>query len=157
RFMAAVLLIGGVMFAGAVISTRVLGAKAIGTEQGNEATQQIVEAEQPQAERATGPKSDQPTGRASGESKIRALLKDKLATVKEIVAEQEKSFQAGKVSTEDVLQAKLSVLKAELDLCESDKEGVAVHERIVALTKELESAANERFKALKASTVELLT
>jgi HEAT repeat protein/tRNA A-37 threonylcarbamoyl transferase component Bud32 len=62
---------------------------------------------------------------------------DRLNALKEIVALQEAMHHSGRVSVDLVLEAKREVAKAELDLCESDKERVKIRERIVALAQDL--------------------
>ncbi len=80
-----------------------------------------------------------------------------MATLKEIAAEWEKTFRHGRCPAEDVWQAKLLVLRAELELCDSDRERVAVHEKIVALAKETEEMQTLRYKAARLSHSDLLT
>jgi hypothetical protein len=82
----------------------------------------------------------------AGEAKIRALLKERLAALKQIVEEIEKSHKAGGgISLDDVLQARLACYHAELDLCETDKERIAVLEKMLALAKESERMISARF------------
>ena len=91
------------------------------------------------------------------DDKVRSLLKERLATLKEMAAESEKVFeQTGRSSPEDVLQAKTLVLLAELDLCDSDRERVGIHEKIVALAKGMEEITDTRFKAGRAQHTDLL-
>ena len=75
--------------------------------------------------------------------KVQALLKERLAILKEMQNRAEKLYQTGQVSKGELLQINLRVLKAELDLCETDKERVAVHEKVVAVLKAIEQQAEE--------------
>jgi outer membrane protein TolC len=104
--------------------------------------------------RADNPKSDQANRHSK---KVRALQEERLVTLKEIAAEKEKAFRDGRAPSEDVLQAKLLVLGAELELCDSDGERVAVHESIVAVAKEIEETQASRYKAQRLSHSDLLT
>jgi hypothetical protein len=91
------------------------------------------------------------------EDKVRALLQERLATLKQIAAETEQVYKrAGRLAWQDVVQAKLHAAKAELDLCETDKERVAVHERIVALAREIEVVVGVQVEAGKLPHFELL-
>jgi hypothetical protein len=75
-------------------------------------------------------------GGAKPDPAARALLKERLALVKELADGLELGHQSGSVSSGQLLQAREAVLKAELDLCESDRERVAVLEKLVAAAKE---------------------
>jgi outer membrane protein TolC len=54
------------------------------------------------------------------------------------------------------VEARRRLFKAELELCESDKERVAVHEKIVQLEKESEKVVEKRVEAGRVPTYELL-
>lgn len=75
------------------------------------------------------------------DSKLKILLKERLAVLKEIAAQTEKAAKSGEVPFERVLRASEAVLKAELDLAESDKQRIAVFEKMVALAKQREEQA----------------
>src|SRR5207237_10825703 len=74
--------------------------------------------------------------------KVRELLKERLATLKEIAAQAEQAFRQNASSREEVMRARLQVHQAELDLCDSDAERIRVHEEIVAVAKEIEALIN---------------
>jgi hypothetical protein len=80
------------------------------------------------------------------DSKLKELLKEKVAALKEAAALAEKAHQSGAAPLEQVQQANRAVLDAELELCDTDKERVAVLEKIVALTKQQEEQAREAEK-----------
>jgi outer membrane protein TolC len=86
----------------------------------------------------------QPSAEAGTTETVRALLKDKLATLRELVPMLEERHRAGIVSIDKVSQAKIEVLKTELELTESAKEQVKLHEKIVAVAKEVEEALKAR-------------
>jgi outer membrane protein TolC len=86
-------------------------------------------------------------GKQAGEAKVRALLKERLAILKTIAQETDKFAETGRITPEEIVQAKLAVLKAELDLCQSDRERVAVYGRIVAHYQDLENVLQTRVAA----------
>jgi hypothetical protein len=97
------------------------------------------------------------TDRKPQEDKVQALLRERLAILKQIAAETERVYKdTGRLPVQDVVQAKLHAAKAELDLCESDRERVPVHERIVALAKEAEMLVGAQVEAGKLQHWELL-
>jgi hypothetical protein len=75
---------------------------------------------------------------APQDSRLKDLLKERLALAKEFAVQTETGYKTGSVPMTQLLLAKEAVFKAELDLCESDKERLAVLEKMVALTKEHE-------------------
>jgi outer membrane protein TolC len=66
--------------------------------------------------------------------------------VRELVKAVTADYQAGRVSFDRVQQATRALLDAELEQCESDKERIKVLEKIVALAKESEKSAAQRYK-----------
>jgi WD40 repeat protein len=79
-------------------------------------------------------------GEMEGRAKLRAVLQERLATLRESAAGKEKLFHDGRIPIQELDEAKLSLLNAELDLAESDKERVAILEKIVALSRKIEKA-----------------
>jgi RNA polymerase sigma factor (sigma-70 family) len=70
--------------------------------------------------------------------KVQALLKERLDILKDMQNRAEKRYQAGQASKGELLEITLRALKGELDLCATDKERIAVHEKIVAVYKAIE-------------------
>ncbi len=68
----------------------------------------------------------------------------------------EKHYQKGQISTEEMAQTRIEVLKADLDLCESDKARVGLHQRIVSQYKEIEKLKEAGFKAGQVTQADLL-
>ena len=104
--------------------------------------------------------ADNPAGQQAGaqtakESKIRALLKERLTILRERASALREQYKSGVAALEPVQEADLRVYRAELDLCESDKERVAVHEKIVAVLREIEQrvAALHKGAAVSAADV----
>jgi hypothetical protein len=87
--------------------------------------------------------------------KVQALLKERLAILKDMQNRAEKLYQTGQASKGALQQINLRVLKAELDLCATDKERIAVHEKMVAVLKAIEQQVAElaRRSAAAAGTV----
>jgi hypothetical protein len=85
-----------------------------------------------------------------------AARKARLATLQNIVADKEKRYEHGTIPVREVLEARLQVRRAELDLCTSDKGRVAVHERIVALARDMEKAYEALYQAGRVPALDLL-
>ncbi|MCI0456146.1 MAG: efflux RND transporter periplasmic adaptor subunit [Gemmataceae bacterium] len=81
------------------------------------------------------------------DSRLKALLKERLATLRALAEQTTKDYQTGRASFDRVHQAMRALLHAELELCDSDKERIAVLERIVAQAKEYEKRADQRYKS----------
>jgi eukaryotic-like serine/threonine-protein kinase len=85
-------------------------------------------------------------GDTEGRAKLRAMLQERLATLRENAAGKENLFQDGRIPIGDFDEAKLLVLNAELDLAESDKERIGILERIVTLSREVEKAIDQLYQ-----------
>jgi outer membrane protein TolC len=90
------------------------------------------------------------------DSKLQQLLKERLATLRKLVDQTTRDYQAGRVSFDRVHQAMAAMLRAELELCESNKERIEVLKKIVAQAKEHEQNAIQRYKAGQASSSDTL-
>jgi hypothetical protein len=90
------------------------------------------------------------------DAKLKELLKERLATLKEVVKLTTADYQTGKVSFERLQLASEALLHARLELCDSDKERITVLEEAVALAKESEKNATQRYKAGTASQSDAL-
>lgn len=84
-------------------------------------------------------------------SKLKELLQERLAAFKEIAAETVKAYKGGSVSFDQVQHANEAVLKAELDLCETNAQRIEVLEKIVSLAKEQEKYAVKMHQARQAA------
>jgi RNA polymerase sigma factor (sigma-70 family) len=155
RFITVVVLAAGLVCAGAAVSVGAWGRVQTAQQAGRSSPDPSERPNRP-PEGEARPADPPAPGGASGESRVRALLKERLATLQEVLAETEKASRAAAVSPNVVLQAKLQVLKAELDLCESDKERVAVHEKMVAVARECERMIEQQYRAAMATHTDLL-
>ena len=90
------------------------------------------------------------------DSKLKALLKEKLAVAQEALAIVKKAHQNGDTSIEGVVEANQVVGKAQLDLCDTNAERVAVLERMLAQTKDFEKSVAELVKAAAGPKTSLL-
>ena len=81
------------------------------------------------------------------DSKVRQLQKERLAVLKEIAADKNGRYQQGHLTADDALQATAEVLKAELELADSDDARIRVLAQLVQIAKELEDINDQRFKA----------
>lgn len=83
------------------------------------------------------------TVRATDGDKVNALLKQRLETLRAVLDLAEKAHAAGSGRFDKVVEARLAVFAAELDLCRTDAERVKVLEKVVAETKRLEADAEK--------------
>jgi hypothetical protein len=130
----------GLLFAGAAVSTHALTAAPEVPRPAGPTT-----ADRPA--RADNPPGKQPGDRAAQDARLQALLKERLAILRDMAATLKEQYKSGVASHEMVQQAELRVSRAELDLCETDKERVAVHEKIVDIMKENEKRIAQLRKA----------
>jgi RNA polymerase sigma factor (sigma-70 family) len=101
-------------------------------------------------------KEANPEAKPAPIKKVQALLKERLAILKEMQNRAAKLYQTGQGSKGELLQINLRVLKAELELCATDKEQIAVHEKIVAVLKAIEQQVGELAKQRAADAGTLL-
>jgi hypothetical protein len=94
---------------------------------------------------AVGLWSASPGQRAEGpeESKLKALLKERLATLQEAAAQADKEHRIGKASVAEVMEARRAVRDAELELCDTDKERLAVLEKMLEEARAFEKGAGK--------------
>ncbi len=85
------------------------------------------------------------------DSKVKALLTEKLGVLQEVASRTTKAYQVGSASFAEVLEANQAVRGAELDLCDTDKERIAVLEKKLEEAKEFEKKADQQMKAGTAS------
>ena len=85
-------------------------------------------------------------GADPGGDKVKALLAERLVTLRKIAELAEAAHNAGSGSREKMVEARFAVLAAELDLCETSPDRVKVLERVVAEAKRWEAVAEEGLK-----------
>src|SRR5258708_81434 len=80
------------------------------------------------------------------DARLKVLLTERLAVARDMAALVPKAYQAGTASFAAVHEANLAVLNAELDLCQREKDRVAVLEKFVAGLKQFEQQVAEQHK-----------
>jgi RNA polymerase sigma factor (sigma-70 family) len=120
---------------------------------GAAATQMLVAGQQPtgKAQEAASPPSiglaqgdkanaakEEPAANDAAKDRVKTLLKEKLAIVQQRAELTAQLAQKGGAGQDELAKANLQVLSVELELCEADKERVAVHEKIVKIYTSLE-------------------
>jgi len=83
------------------------------------------------------------------DDKIKALLKERHATLEKIAAETSEGYRIGRASLSQVAEAKRAARNAELELCDTDKERVAVLEKMLEEAKDYEKSAEGGFQAAR--------
>ena len=151
----AVFLTVGLVLAGTAAATRGFTAEPEGPRQ-SEKQAAGKTGDGPEPVRADNPTGKQRGGQTASDSKVRALLKERLALLRDMAKTLDEQHKAGSVALEEVQKANLRVHKAELDLCETDKERVAVHEKIVGVLKEMEKRVAELHKQAAVSQTDVI-
>lgn len=84
-------------------------------------------------------------------SKLRALLKERVEILRKNVDKVKKLHERGVAGQDAIGEANLRLYKAELDLCETPKDRIAVLEKIVNVYKEMEERITQLTKTGAAS------
>jgi hypothetical protein len=90
------------------------------------------------------------------DAKVKELLKQRLATLKELVKATQAAYVQGKATFAELAQATTLLLKAELELCESDQERFAAHEKALTVAREYEKNAEQLHAAGQATQASVL-
>ncbi|MCI0456223.1 MAG: RNA polymerase sigma factor [Gemmataceae bacterium] len=112
-----------------------------------------------------GPKADpagrsadrQPGKQATKETRLRTLLKERLAILRQIADQLNRQHQTGTIPLAQVLDANRKVLEAELELVEDPKGRIAILEKMVGIAKQIEERVAEHSKAGVISQSAVLT
>jgi hypothetical protein len=80
------------------------------------------------------------------ETKVTALLKERLATLKAIASQAAEQYKTGRASYTQVHEANQALYRAELDLCETREERVAMLEKMLEEAKLHEKSAEIMFR-----------
>jgi hypothetical protein len=99
---------------------------------------------------------EEPAANDAAMDRVKALLKEKLTIAMQRAEMTAQLAKRGGVGQDELANANLRVLAVELELCETDKERVAVHEKIVKILKNLEEMARTLEKNAVASHGEAL-
>jgi len=90
------------------------------------------------------------------DGKIKELLKERLEVLKAVVKVTKEAYLQGKATFADLAQESTRVTSAELELCTTDKERLAVLEAAVTIAKEHEKWAETQYKAGQAKQASVL-
>ncbi len=74
------------------------------------------------------------------ESKLNQLLNQKLEILQNVVAQMEKLHDQGEAGFEELYEAHLAMHRAQMDLCQTDQERIAVLEELLGEAKRRETA-----------------
>jgi RNA polymerase sigma factor (sigma-70 family) len=88
-----------------------------------------------------------PDANAPRNDKLDTLLKKRLTLLRQVAENTRKQYQSGLASPGELLRTQDEVFKAELELAGSNKERLAVLEKRLAVTKELEALTVAAYKA----------
>ena len=81
------------------------------------------------------------------DDKVKQLLKERLAVLQEVARMAAEEYKTGKSSFDRVHRARMAVVDARVELCESDKERIAILEEAVVLARDNEKVATQRYQA----------
>ena len=76
--------------------------------------------------------------------------------LREAVDDTKAAYQAGRTSIDRLQQALRSQYDAELEICDTDKEKLRVHQEIFNLARENEQSTEQRFKSGDVPKIDLL-
>jgi hypothetical protein len=89
-------------------------------------------------------------------AKIKELQKDRIATLRELVAISTKLYQSGRASYDEALDAQVLLLKAELDAAEKASDRVAIYREFIELMKGYEKLAAAQKQAARGTDAAIL-
>lgn len=96
------------------------------------------------------------TAAEANETKIKTLRQERLTVLQDIAEMTFQLYQHARVSFSEVIEARREARIAELELCETDVERVAIWERMLTETKELEQLTLVRKEAGRDTEASLL-
>ena len=88
-----------------------------------------------------------PNNPPSKSDTIKQLQEERIAVLKEVVDQTEKAFKAGQVPASQIIQARLDLLKAQLDASRTKEDRVRVLEETVKQAEALEAAVKRQVEA----------
>lgn len=97
-----------------------------------------------------------PAGEADSNDKIKGLLQNRLAPLTEAHELLLKAFQSGDVQLGRVLEARTALLRAKLDLSETNEERIKVYEGMVKTAEELLGSTKKLAEAKQATRADVL-
>jgi len=88
--------------------------------------------------------------------KIKELQKERIAILKAMVDQVTKLVQTGRASFDEACEARLLLLKAELDAAEKESDRITLYKNFVDVLKEFESWAEQRWQAARGTQAAVL-
>jgi outer membrane protein TolC len=88
--------------------------------------------------------------------KVEELQKERIATLKELVDQAAGLFKTGRASYEEVLESRMMLPKAELDVAENESERITLYKKTIDALKEYEEWANARVRAAQGTNAAVL-
>jgi outer membrane protein TolC len=88
--------------------------------------------------------------------KIKELQKERIATLKEMADAITRLFQSGHGSFDAVLEARLLLLKAELDAAEKEADRITLYKNFVDESRKIENLAEAKVKAGRGTQASVL-
>ena len=105
---------------------------------------------------ANAPNDQPPKDKAGGSIKVRELQKERLALLRQVADWTTQAYKGGRFELLAVLEARREGIAAELELCETHKERLAVLEKAVELAKETEKSTEKLVEGRVAARTEQL-
>lgn len=84
---------------------------------------------------------------------VETLLKKKLSLLRQGSEQMTQMFQNGRMAVDDALDWQLELSHAELDLCTTDEQRIAVLEKTLAAVKELEKKVQAQVQTAQATSL----
>jgi hypothetical protein len=78
--------------------------------------------------------------------KVKELQKERIATLEDVVAQLTNLFQNGRVEFDEIINARLLLLEAKLDVAEKESDRIALYKNMVDVLKQYEALADGRVK-----------
>jgi hypothetical protein len=102
-------------------------------------------------------KSNPPAKDKAEESakKVKELQKQQIATLKEVVDQSFKLAKSSRIEIGDLLEARMSLLKAEIDAAEKETDRIALYKKALEPLKEYEALAKAQFEASRATDLNI--
>jgi RNA polymerase sigma factor (sigma-70 family) len=125
---------------------------------GRAATEPPAGPPKPPADRAEQDKVNPPTKERIEESanKVKELQKERIATLKALVDQSASLFRSARGSYEEVLEAQMLLLQAELDGAEKESDRITLYKRCVDTLKVYEQWADAQRKAARGTEAAIL-
>jgi outer membrane protein TolC len=88
--------------------------------------------------------------------KIKELQKERIATLKEMADATFQMYKANRIEFREVLEARLLLLKAELDVAEKESDRITLYKNTIDVLKEYETLAARKVEFGRGSTYSVL-